>query len=206
MAQYNFGIKRGTVQNTQLNESINEGKQSDVDVLMRQQFDKKRVKDLLMNQFRKFKTLHLNDQTVIDLCKRRIDYHNNISYNFFKFNNARDESEEQRNEYQNNLNRYNNLFNTTDTEYRDMMKRHINIIYRLYPKLFEMLISIKGLDESAFMNVLQTFDMMANGSLTEKEAIKEGIKFMEDKYHIPMNNDDASIEQTLKKMRDEEKN
>jgi hypothetical protein len=77
----------------------------------------------------------------------------------------------------------NTLYNKLKTEYTEILKVELVVLYRQWPGLFDKF--IEGIDRETLDHVLSVFDDYQKGKFDENEAVSHGVDYMQMKYNLP---------------------
>lgn len=81
------------------------------------------------------------------------------------------------------LNHLTALHKKLKTEYTEIIKDELKILYETWPDLFDKV--IEGVDRETLEHVLTTFDEYQKGQLDANQAVGQGMNYMTTKYNLP---------------------
>ena len=173
MSEYSFSDRRKKRTNPQL---VFEKKKDNLS-----QFDPKKVKQTIMQQYDKFLDLKVQNERCRYLSETQDKISKEIVENFKLLKGCSDP--DQSTQLQNKLEHLNNLYTKLKTEYTEFLQKELDILYDTWPDIFEKI--IEGVDRATLEHVLSVYDAMQNGQLTENQAVGQGIDYMTMKYNLP---------------------
>lgn len=198
--QFTFGLKREGKQKSSSTENVVPN------------LPPTKVKSVIQQQLRAYDELH-NDNDVKTLIDTYRYWNNQYGQSFAHF--LQSEDDNVKTELQQKMNEYTEKKNELKSIYIEILQKELYMIHLYYAPIFEMLVDLRlnnNIEDVKYKkirttieHVLSTFDDVANGKITEKDAVRKGINFMEDEYELPkdyFNKDDRAIEETIKKLKD----
>ena len=81
------------------------------------------------------------------------------------------------------LNHLTVLHKKLKTQYTEIIKDELKILYETWPDLFDKV--IEGVDRETLEHVLTTFDEYQKGQLDANQAVGQGMNYMTTKYNLP---------------------
>ncbi len=81
------------------------------------------------------------------------------------------------------LNHLTTLHKKLKTEYTDIIKDELKILYENWPEIFDKI--IEGVDRETLEHVLTVFDEFQKGKLDANQAVGQGMNYMTTKYNLP---------------------
>jgi len=179
--EYSFHTRRQNNTNPLLNNSLtssnnkNNGKSKNAMPLTGS------VRSIIMQQYDYFLNLKISNEKIKYLSETQDKISKEIISNVGLLQKA--PSKDVSNQLNTKLNNLTALHKKLKSEYTDILKTELNILYENWPGIFDKI--IEGVDRETLEHVLTVFEEYQKGHLDSNEAVGQGIDYMTMKYNLP---------------------
>lgn len=81
------------------------------------------------------------------------------------------------------LQRLTELHGKSEKERDTRLQKELQVLYTTWPGIYEAIVN--GASRDTLVSVLSTFEKVQSGQMDEDQAVRSGMDFMTEKYHLP---------------------
>lgn len=129
------------------------------------------TKKFLLQQYDKYMDIKSKNVDVIELINEISNTKNELNMAELKLDNAM-------------FTKYSQILEELNSRLTCIIKIELSDLYIKYSDIFEMIV-IRNIERVVLESVLTQYELFKKGQIAERDAVKQGIKFVNKKYKLP---------------------